>query len=60
MKGTPGVRKEIDKLGRIVIPKDIRDLFRLDEEVEIVVTDKGVLLRNPQYKVVKITNGAEK
>ena len=46
-----GVVKEIDKLGRIVIPKDIRELFNLSSEVEIVVTNEGVLLRNPKYEL---------
>ena len=57
MKKILGMHKEIDRLGRIVIPKELRSLYHLDEEVEIVMTDEGVLLRNPLYKVVKIRNG---
>ena len=54
MKMSPGIRRDVDKLGRIVIPKELRTLYHLDEDVEIVCTKDGVLLRNPQYKVVKI------
>ena len=54
MKEMMGIRREVDKLGRIVIPKELRTLYRLDKEVEIICTEDGVLMRNPQYKVVKI------
>ena len=33
-----GVKKEIDKLGRICIPKEMRKLFNLECEVELQVT----------------------
>lgn len=49
-----GIVKEIDSLGRIVIPKEIRNLFGLDSAVEIIVTDEGVLLRNPKYALTEI------
>ena len=48
-----GIIKEIDNLGRIVIPKEIRERFQLDKGVEIIVTETGVLLRNPAYELVK-------
>ena len=48
-----GVFKEFDKLGRIVIPKDLRDRFFLDSSVEVIATDEGVLLKNPEYVMVK-------
>lgn len=48
-----GVIKEIDKLGRIVIPKEFRQRLGLDKEVEILVTKDGILLRNPEYVLVK-------
>ena len=44
-----GVIKEIDKLGRIVIPKEFRQRLGLDKEVEILVTKDGILLKNPEY-----------
>ena len=49
-----GIIKELDKLGRIVIPKDFRDRFGLTKEVEIVATKEGILLRNTEYKLIKI------
>lgn len=48
-----GVKKEIDKLGRICIPKEIRKLFHLEDEVELQITKEGILLRNPEYVLVK-------
>ncbi len=56
METTVGIIKEIDKLGRIVIPKEFRSRFGLSEHVEIIATEFGVLLRNPEYKLVKTNN----
>ncbi len=50
-----GVIKEIDKLGRIVIPKEMRDRFALGELVEVTLTEAGTLIRNPEYMLVKIS-----
>lgn len=50
-----GVIKEIDKLGRIVIPKEMRDRFALGGSVELTLAEEGVLVRNPEYMLVKIT-----
>ena len=55
-----GVIKEIDKLGRIVIPKEIRERFLLKDIVELVITDSGVLLQNPGYKLIKIEDLEDK
>ena len=52
-----GVIKEFDKLGRLVIPKEMRSLFNFEKEVEVIVTENGVLIRNPKYKLVKIEDG---
>ena len=60
MRNNVGIIKEIDKLGRIVIPKDLRERFDITECVEVVVTEFGILLRNPEYKLVKIENNTEK
>ena len=43
-----GIRKKIDSLGRLVIPKEMRDLFALDTQVELIVTKDGILIRKPQ------------
>lgn len=48
-----GIKKEIDKLGRICIPKEMRRLFRLVNEVELQITEEGILLKNPEYILVK-------
>ena len=48
-----GVIKELDNLGRLVIPKEMREMFKLEKEVEVVVTAEGVLVRRPEYILVK-------
>ncbi len=48
-----GIIKEIDNLGRLVIPKEMRDLFGFGKSVEVVVTNEGVLIRNPKYMLVE-------
>ena len=54
MNGSAGIIKDIDDLGRLVIPKEIRDRLSLDKSVEVILTEDGVLIRNPKYKLVKI------
>ena len=51
-----GIKKEIDKLGRICIPKEMRKLFNLENEVELQLTSEGILLKNPEYVLVKKNN----
>ena len=48
-----GIIKEIDNLGRIVIPKDIRERYSLTDEVEIVTTSEGVLLKSVEYVLTR-------
>ena len=48
-----GIVKEIDKLGRICIPKEMRRLFKLESDVELQVTKEGILIKNPEYILVK-------
>ena len=48
-----GIIKEFDKLGRLVVPKELRDRYALNNEVEIVATKEGVLLRSPEYVLIK-------
>lgn len=52
MEDRIGIIKELDQLGRLVIPKEMRSLFRFDKEVELVITEDGILMRNPQYRLV--------
>ena len=49
-----GIIKEVDKLGRIVIPKEIRERCGFTDKVEIVMTKDGILLKNPEYSLEKI------
>jgi bifunctional DNA-binding transcriptional regulator/antitoxin component of YhaV-PrlF toxin-antitoxin module len=49
-----GVLKEVDNLGRLVIPKEMRETFKLDKTVEIIVTQEGILVRNPKYELIEI------
>ena len=54
-----GIIRRADSLGRIVIPKELRDFFRLDrnEPVEIIATEQGILIRKPEYQVTKVEKG---
>lgn len=46
MKST-GIVRPIDKLGRVVIPKELRQHYQLDEmsQLEIYTTEEGILLK---------------
>ena len=48
-----GVTKELDNLGRLVIPKEMRRLFGLVDRVEVVLTKEGILIRSPKFRLVK-------
>ena len=47
-----GIMKEIDGLGRLVIPKELRERYGFTHEVEIVATESGLLLQNPKFHLV--------
>ena len=49
-----GIVKKIDGLGMLHIPKEIRKRLGLGIEVELVVTQDGLLLRNDEYKLIQI------
>lgn len=49
-----GVTKEFDSLWRIVIPKEMRDLYKFGKKVEVITTPDGVLIRNPEYRLIKV------
>ena len=51
-----GFLKSFDNLGRIVIPKELRERYKLGKDVEIVSLEEGVLIRNPEYILVKISD----
>lgn len=50
-----GMIRELDDLGRLVIPKELRKQYAFSKEVEIVATKDGVLIRNPKYVLVERT-----
>ena len=54
--GEIGIIKVFDKLGRIVIPKELRERFGLDSGVEIIATKEGVILRSPKFRLVEKEN----
>ena len=56
MREMVGVIKEIDKLGRIVIPKEMRDRHGFKTKVEVVLTKEGVLLRNSEFELIRIND----
>jgi len=53
MNGCVGIIKEIDSLGRIVIPKELRVRLNLEKDVEVLLTEAGVLIINSEYILVK-------
>ncbi len=52
-----GMQITIDNLGRIVIPKEYREFYHMDkkDKVCLIDTPDGLLITNPKYKTVKIT-----
>ncbi len=54
MKNIVGIIREVDKQGRIVIPKEYRERFGLIRNVEIIGTEFGIVLRNPEYSLIKV------
>jgi len=55
-----GIVRKVDPLGRIVIPKEIRDVMSINEgdPIEIVKDNNGILLR--KYKKGCIFCGVDK
>ena len=41
-----GIVKEIDGVGRMVVPKEFRDRFGLKDYIEIIPTKDGVLIKS--------------
>ncbi len=55
-----GVIKEIDALGRIVIPKEYGERLGLEKRVEIVLRKDGVLIRNSEYELISNAKNKQK
>lgn len=51
-----GILKGFDKLGRIVIPKELRDRYGMNGVIEIVATKQGILLKSQEYVLIKTEN----
>ena len=49
-----GITKEIDDLGRLQIPKEIRKRLGLEKNVMLIVTSEGLLVKNDAYRPVKV------
>ena len=49
-----GIIKEIDALGRLHIPKEIRNRLGIGKAVEPVVTKKGLLIKSCEYALIRI------
>ncbi len=47
------IKRKVDNLGRITIPKDFREYYHMKkhEFVCLVDTKEGLLITNPNYKV---------
>ena len=50
---TIGIIKEIDRLGRLHIPKELRMRLGLSEKVELVATKEGLLIKSVEYELKK-------
>ena len=50
MMNNYGIVRPIDKLGRIVIPKEYRKMFEIKDNdmLEIIACDEGLLIRIPK------------
>ncbi len=59
-----GIIKEIDNLGRLHIPKEIRKRLGLGKNVELIVTLNGLLIKSQEYYLAKkektVTNPKQK
>ena len=53
-----GMLINVDNLGRIVIPKEYREFYHISkkENVCLIGTTEGLLISNPKYKVIEITD----
>ena len=49
-----GIIKEIDNLGRLQIPKDIRKRLGLSNSVELVTTKEGLLIKSIEYELARV------
>ena len=55
-----GIVKEIDSLGRLQIPRDIRKRMGLEGNVELVMTKDGLLVKSTKYHLVEMKKSRNK
>jgi AbrB family looped-hinge helix DNA binding protein len=55
-----GITKEIDDLGRLQIPKEIRKRLGLEKNVMLIVTSEGLLVKNNTYRLIKVSETEKK
>ncbi len=50
-----GIKRRVDKLGRIVLPIELRKAFNINknDELEIIATEIGILLKIPDIEIKK-------
>ena len=55
-----GFHRKVDNLGRVTIPKEDREFYHLNEQdtVCLIDTKDGLLITNPKFKVVEISETA--
>lgn len=53
-----GLIRKVDKLGRLVIPKEYRELYKLNcgDQAVMITTPEGILLTNPKYRIVEVND----
>lgn len=53
-----GMQRKVDNLGRIVLPKELRKLYNIndDDYVEIIPTETGILIKKPNHKLICLDN----
>lgn len=53
-----GIQRKIDNLGRIVLPKEFRELYNIKEGdfIEIIPTKRGILIKKPNCKLIYVEN----
>ncbi len=49
-----GVVRKMDSLGRLVLPVELRNLYHFgkEDDIEIVPTKDGILLKNPRISLL--------
>lgn len=53
-----GIIKEIDNLGRLQIPKEIRKRLGFSEKMELVTVKEGLLIKSIEYELERQIDSA--